>query len=98
MRAGEKVICVNDTVDPKVNMSLFPNWVKQGESYIVRRLEGSLTGERRVLLEEVKNPSAYFPELGGNTEPGFAAKRFVPYEDFILGNYVEEEIETEALA
>lgn len=59
----------------------FVNWIEEGEIYTVRRTEGSLTGEQRVLLKEVKNPPIFVTALQMNAEPGFAMKRFVVLDD-----------------
>ena len=90
MKQGSKVVCIDDSRDERsINTHKF--WVTEGEIYTVRSVEGSLSAETRVLLEEIKNPSLYFPELGGYAEPGFAGRRFMPYEDYVLGNVMENE-------
>ena len=95
MNVGDKVVCVDDVPGKEIKMSLFPNWVKEGETYTVRAVEGSFGNGERVLLEELRNPSVFFPELGGKTEPGFAGKRFMPYEDFIMSEKAVEELTKE---
>jgi hypothetical protein len=95
MTVGDKVVCVDDTVRPPVQIELFPNWVVEGDTYTIRTIEGSFDSEPRILVNELRNPSAYFEELGGKVEPGFSGKRFVPYEDYILSNAIGEEIEEE---
>ena len=92
MNVGDKVICVDDSVGPQVDLNVFPTWVKEGDIYTVRALEGSLGGGRRVILEEIKNPSAYFPELMGKTEPGFNQKRFADLATHLLKNAIGEEV------
>lgn len=89
MMVGSKVICVDDSKNPNTDYSMFSQWVTDGEKYTVRRFE---TGGR-VLLEEISNPSTYFPSLYGKAEPGFNKKRFVDYEQYILGNINLEENE-----
>lgn len=93
MNVGEKVVCVDDKMTPQVNPEFFPNWIKEGESYTVRAREGSMGTDMRILLEEISNPSQYFPELGGKTEPGFAQRRFVDWSDFVLSENMEETVE-----
>ena len=89
MKPGDKVICIDDSKNPNLDYSMFSQWIREGEKYVVRRVE---TGDR-VLLEEIKNPSHHFPALFGNAEPGFSKKRFADYEQYILGNVKEEENE-----
>ena len=95
MNVGDKVVCIDDSVNPKVNMKMFPNWVVEGETYTVRRLEGAFGSEKRVLLEELKNPVSYFPELMGSVEPGFSARRFVSYDEYIMAESAVEELKEE---
>ena len=95
MGPGDKVICVDDSINSQVDMTLFPTWVKEGETYTVRAIEGSLTGARRVLLEEISNPSAYFPELHGKAEPGFNQKRFADWSTHVLQTSIGETVEVE---
>lgn len=78
----EKVICID--ASNRSSVEVFPNWVEEGETYTVRSIENGMYGRKRVLLEEVKNPKAEFPELMGYAEPGFNLKRFVPIEDSTL--------------
>ena len=93
MNVGDKVVCVDDSINPKVNMDMFPNWVKEGQTYTIRRKEGSLTGSTRILVEELRNKVGYNPELGGSVEAGFAQRRFVPWDEYILSNSIGEEVE-----
>lgn len=95
MNVGDKVVCVNDRKTPQVNSALFPNWVKEGETYTIRKVEGSTRNEVRVLLEEISNPPAYFPVVMGNVEPGFAQSRFVDWTEYIMGNVASQEAEVE---
>ena len=94
-KVGEKVICIDDSPNPA--RADFTQWVVEGEIYTVRSIEGSWTGVKRVLLEELRNPKKYFNTIMGVLEVGFSHKRFVSYEDYIMGNVeeVEEEIEIE---
>ena len=91
MKVGNKVICVNDTKEGNLDYSMFPNWIKEGEKYTIKRVEGSMTGVTRFLLEEIANPSVYFPSMMGKAEPGFSHKRFADYEEFIG---IEKEVES----
>lgn len=90
-----KVICID--ASERGNPTFFPNWIEEGETYTIRDTENGMHGRVRVLLEEVENPKAFFPELGGKTEPGFNMNRFVPVEDGELeesNSEVEELVET----
>ena len=84
--AGDRVVCIDES-GREFFTKTHKNWVSESEIYTVRRLEGSLTGTTRVLLEEIKNPHIYIQALGGRAEPGFNIVRFVKYEDFILNKF-----------
>jgi hypothetical protein len=95
MEVGSKVFCVDGT--RKRGSEFFEQFVEEGEVYTIRtKVYDGLSGKYRLLLDEVKNPSVYVTELMGSVEPGFDSKRFVPYEDYILGNYVAQEEDVEA--
>jgi hypothetical protein len=72
-------MCIDATRGP--GSELFDHWVEEGEIYTVRRIEGSLTGDKRVLLKEIKNPKIFVTALQGYAEPGFSLKRFIELED-----------------
>lgn len=74
-----RLLCIDDSRG--LGSELFVNWIEEGETYTVRRVEGSLTGEQRVLLREVKNPPIFITALQMNAEPGFAMKRFIVLDD-----------------
>lgn len=80
-----RLLCIDDKRG--LGSELFENWIEEGEIYTIRRTEGSLTGEQRVLLNEVKNPPIFVTALGMSVEPGFAMKRFIVLED---GNSIQE--------
>ena len=81
------LLCVDDSRGP--GSEYFETWVKEGEKYSIRRLEGSMDpNERRVLLNEIKNPKIKIAALGSYAEPGFALRRFVEIDE--LGNVVQE--------
>lgn len=72
---SKRLLCIDDS---KNAMSkYFKEWIVEGETYTVRREEGSLHGETRVLLNEVRNDRVYVPELAAKMEVGFAKSRFV---------------------
>jgi len=95
MSPGDEIICINSTKADGVDYSMFPSWVKEGEKYTIRRIEGSVDAGKRILVDQLSNPKIPFPSLGGNVEPGFSIKRFANYEDYVMGNVEEEELETE---
>jgi hypothetical protein len=78
-KVGEKVVCVDAKPNQKASQ-FYSEWLVEGKEYTVRRCEGSLVGQVRVLLEEVKNDPVFVAELQGKVEPGFAAYRFKSVE------------------
>ena len=95
MQVGGKVICVNDKSNGRHMSDIHKNWVKEGDIYTVRRIEPSIDGRTRVLLEEIKNPPIYLSTLQGKAEPGFDGNRFKDYSDYVLENSNIEEVELE---
>lgn len=93
MRVGDQVICINASKDANIDYSMFTQWVSEGTKYTIRRVESG----GRLLFDEIKNPSVYFPSLMGKTEPGFHKKRFADYNEYILGNVKEEENEIQTV-
>lgn len=87
-----KLLCIDDSRGP--GSEHFQNWVQLGETYTLRRAEGSLEpGKQRYLLKEIKNPPIFVGELGIKAEPGFASTRFVVLEEdgaLAEGNKKEE--------
>lgn len=81
MKKGDIVICIDDSINPKVNMDLFPNWIKKGQTYSIRVVDQPVKSRERVLLNEVTNPLKTFAETGELIEPGFSSKRFVLKEE-----------------
>lgn len=94
MKVGSKVVCIDDKRNG--DSTFFQNWIESGETYTIRRSEGSIHQGPRVLLDEVVNTPVYVSQLGGKVEPGFSTKRFVSYEDYVMGNLAEESVEVEA--
>lgn len=93
-KVGQEVYCI-DTSDPHNVRQYFQEWVQESTQYTVRRCEGSMQGGTRVLLDELKNDPVFVPEIGGKAEQGFAGKRFVTKEQFLMGETMEavEELE-----
>ena len=86
-----KLLCIDDSRHPASKH--FQNWVVEGEVYTIRRKEGSLTGETRVLLNEIKNEPIFVEEFQAKVEPGFNIKRFSLCDDAM--NLVGEESNVE---
>jgi len=84
----KKLLCIDDSRSPASKH--FQNWISEGELYTVRREEGSLHGETRVLLNEIKNAAVFVPELGANIEVGFRRSRFVEVDDAM--NIIEKNV------
>lgn len=84
----KRLLCIDDRKN--VLSKYFKNWVVEGEVYTVRRIEGGLHGEARVLLNELRNDRVFVPELAANIEVGFAKSRFIELEDEALCKENEE--------
>lgn len=90
---GEKVVCINDSVDAKTR-ALFTAWPKQGSTYTIRECDLGRSGfntspldeqaktDYRVLLVELDNPldPRTVNSKTGPQELGFSASRFTPLE------------------
>lgn len=74
-----KLLCIDDSRNEASKH--FQQWIEMGETYTLRREEGSLYQGKRYLLNEVKNLPVWIPELLTKYEPGFSAKRFIAIED-----------------
>jgi len=96
MKPGDKVVCTDDSLNPQVDMELFPNWVKKDSTYTIRRMESTGTGHR-VLLEELKNKVYYDSQLDGYLEAGFSANRFAMWDDYVLSKALSEAVEEDEL-
>lgn len=94
MKAGDTVLCVNDTKSPSLKEWIdecnFPViWVKQGKKYTIREVlenNGIATG---LLLEEIVNYPFFIPLLGRSQELGYAVWRFRKVQE------VEDKVEIE---
>ncbi|HTD40835.1 MAG TPA: hypothetical protein VK671_09460 [Mucilaginibacter sp.] len=79
MKPGDKVICVDASIDPDKAEEIkrdFEIWVTRDKEYTIREIlenEGIVPG---VLLEEVYNFPKYFKLIGRFQEPAFAIWRF----------------------
>jgi hypothetical protein len=84
MKKGAQVICIDDTIDPKL-VSLIPNRPVKDEMYTVRETLLTRNG-RAIQLEELRNPELYDELHQGMFEPSFHIRRFriVDTEDLQL--------------
>ncbi|TWR25744.1 hypothetical protein FPZ43_15775 [Mucilaginibacter pallidiroseus] len=79
MRPGDKVICINDKIDPDKSEEIrrdFEIWITKDKEYTIREIldnDGIVTG---VLLEEVHNFPKFFQLINRYQEPAFAIWRF----------------------
>ena len=89
-KTGDTVICINDEpVHPEI-MKHFSHWIQKGKVYKIRATR-EWNGKQSVLLQGIKNPPMYNPELFGQCEPGYASERFRKADnDDILLNRLEE--------
>lgn len=87
----KRVLCID--ASDRGRLDIFPNWVEEGKEYTIRRIENGMYGRKRVLLDEVQNPSVYFEELMGKAEPGFNLQRFVTLTELEVEETKEEYME-----
>jgi hypothetical protein len=79
MRPGDKVVCINDKIDPDKAEEVkqdFEIWITKDKEYTLREIldnNGIVTG---VLLEEVHNFPKFFKLINRFQEPAFAIWRF----------------------
>lgn len=89
LRNGDKVLCINDTVDRDKAHEIFNDfqrWVEKGKVYYIREIlynKGIVTG---VLLKDLYNIPVYLKLIGKKQEPAFGTFRFEKlkksYSDF----------------
>lgn len=79
MKPGDKVICINDKIDPDKSNEIrkdFEIWITRDKEYTIREIldnNGIVTG---VLLDEVHNFPKFFKLINRFQEPAFAMWRF----------------------
>jgi hypothetical protein len=79
MKPGDKVICINDKIDPDKVEEIrrdFEIWITRDKEYTIREIldnDGIATG---ILLEEVHNFPKFFKLINRYQEPAFAIWRF----------------------
>ncbi|HEY1025052.1 MAG TPA: hypothetical protein VGE26_07805 [Sphingobacteriaceae bacterium] len=91
MKPGDKVICVNASIDPDKAEEIgrdFEIWVVKDNQYTIREIldnNGIVPG---VLLEEIHNFKKFFKLLNRYQEPAFAKWRFRK----LIYNMAEEDL------
>jgi len=94
MEIGDYVLCVDDKKQPHTVEELnkdVPNWVKEGQEYVIRGFAEYFGEVLGVWLEEVHNAPKLF-KIGGKqifAEPSFAIWRFNK-----TGRRVEKQVES----
>lgn len=79
MRPGDKVVCINDRIDPDKMEEIrrdFEMWITKDKEYTIREIldnNGIVTG---LLLEEIHNFPKFFKLINRYQEPAFATWRF----------------------
>jgi hypothetical protein len=79
MKPGDKVICIDDKIDPDKNAEIrrdFEIWITKDKEYTIREIldnNGIVPG---LLLDEVHNFPKFFKLINRFQEPAFATWRF----------------------
>jgi hypothetical protein len=92
MIKGQKVVCVDDKVEPEV-LRLYDHWITKGTTYVIRDVMLAQNrkgewGEVGLLLQGITNPTQTIAPF---QERSFNSERFRPIEDRTLTETVEEE-------
>lgn len=83
MRVGDKVVCINDRIDPDKLEEIkndFENWIVKNEVYTIREILDNDGIVPALLLEEVHNFPKFFKLINRVQEPAFATWRFSKFE------------------
>jgi hypothetical protein len=92
MVRGQKVVCVDDKVEPEIR-KLYDKWISKGTTYVIRDVvlaqnrQGEW-GEVGLLLQGLTNPSQSIPPF---QERSFNSERFRPIEDKSITESLEQE-------
>jgi hypothetical protein len=91
MIKGQKVVCVDDKVEPELRV-LYDQWISQGTTYVIRDVVLAQNrkgewGEVGLLLQGIANPTQSIPPF---QERSFNSERFRPIEDKTLTETVEK--------
>lgn len=92
MVKGQKVLCVDDKVEPKVRR-LFNQWITKGTIYVIRDVMLAQNrkgewGEVGLLLQGIENPTQSIPPF---QELSYNSERFRPIEDRTITESMEQE-------
>ena len=92
MVTGQKVVCVDDAVEPEIR-KLYDKWISKGTTYVIRDVMLAQNrkgewGEVGLLLMGVTNPSQTIPPF---QERSFNSERFRPIEDHTMTESLEQE-------
>src|SRR5476649_2524705 len=92
MVKGQKVLCVDDKVEPDIRR-LYDKWISTGTIYVIRDVMLAQNrkgewGEVGLLLQGIVNPSQTVPPF---QERSFNSERFRPIEDKTITESIEQE-------
>jgi hypothetical protein len=92
MVKGQKVVCVDDAVEPEIRQ-LYDKWISKGTTYVIRDVMLAQNrkgewGEVGLLLQGVTNPTQTVPPF---QERSFNSERFRPIEDKSITEFFEQE-------
>ena len=96
MVTGQKVLCVDDKVEPEIRQ-LYDKWISKGTIYVIRDVMLAQNrkgewGEIGLLLQGVVNPPQTIPPY---QERSFNSERFRPIEDRTFTESLEQEQHSE---
>ena len=97
MVKGQKVVCVDDKVEPEIRI-LYDHWISKGTTYVIRDVMLAQNrkgewGEVGLLLQGIVNGTQSIPPF---QERSFNSERFRPIEDRSLTETLEQEQFAEA--
>ena len=97
MIKGQKVVCVDDKVEPRIRR-LYDKWISKGTTYVIRDVMLAQNrkgewGEVGLLLQGIANPTQSVPPF---QELSFNSERFRPIEERTVKETAEKEEEQPA--
>jgi hypothetical protein len=92
MVKGQKVVCVDDKVEPGIR-KLYDKWISKGTTYVIRDVMLAQNrkgewGEVGLLLQGIVNPTQTIAPF---QERSFNSERFRPIEDKTITESLEQE-------
>jgi hypothetical protein len=92
MVKGQKVLCVDDKVEPEIRR-LYHKWIRKGTIYVIRDVMLAQNrkgewGEVGILLQGTVNPTQTIPPF---QERSFNSDRFRPIEERAVTESLEQE-------